>query len=154
MFWCSLIKHELCQGLQIARWEGRYLGGRGDGEMRPAYLTADISPGDCGSASLHSLVPQPWVPSIRAGQKGGNWFQNPLWEPQCPLCPLKTGTPSLGWQLQPGGGLGWRSVLSPVPPSQVHLTSFLSLKPFPCNLTALGAFSCRNLFGHPRPRVL
>lgn len=59
-------------------------------------------------------------PSIHAGQKGGNWFRNPLWEPQCPLCPLKTGTPSLGWQLQPGSDLGWRrgwrSVPSPVPP--------------------------------------
>lgn len=84
--------------------------------MRPAYLTADISSGGCGSASPHPWSHSLRSLSIRAGQKGGNWFRNPLWEPQCPLCPLKTGAPSLGWQLQPGGGLGWRNVPSPVLP--------------------------------------
>lgn len=45
--------------------------------MRPAYLTADISPGGCGSASLHSLVPQPWVPKHPCRAEGRELVPKP-----------------------------------------------------------------------------
>lgn len=127
--------------------------------MRPAYLTADISPGDCGSASLHSLVPWPWVPKHPCRAEGRELVPKPTLGASVSPLPFKNwdsfpwlAAAAWGW---PGLEKGLEKCPQPCPPpSQAHLTSFLSLKPFPCNLTALGAFSCRNLFGHPRPRVL
>lgn len=90
--------------------------------MRPAYLTADISPGGCGSASLHSLVPWPWVPKHPCRAEGRELVPKPTLGASVSPLPFKNwdsfpwlAAAAWGW---PGLEKGLEKCPQPCPPPQ------------------------------------